>query len=191
MCLIIVEEGDPRRLFQVHLHIGTIEISVQAVILRPAAIHRNLVVISPRRQVCRIGIEAIPLRCHTGLHIRWVPILGRASLRLNSSRNNNGPFSHLPGYLLLLSLLPLVGIADLMGRSIIGKRNLMGRLQPQRYITAIERPFGPIIHIPATAHSNLEFIGSRRQFPLELVFSIACRLHDGSAIRRVPVLGRP
>ena len=189
MGLIIIVERNLLRLGQSQLYISSIKMTAQTIIFCPTATNGNLIVISSRRQIHSQAIEVMSQRLHAGSHISGVPVFLRTGFHLHRAGQNNKPAF---GCLCLfccrqIHLHALIGDRCFMTQTVISKGYFFFLLQFQAHIIAIPTTARTIILIPAAAYGNLELINSLRQFPFELIFAIAYRLHNSGTISWSPV----
>ena len=193
MRFIIVIERNLLRLGQSQLHIGTVKIAAQSIILCPAAAHGNLVIVSSGGQIHGQTVGIMPQRLHPGGHIARVPILLGAGLGLHGSgQHNHTPLCRFCLFRCgLIRLHALVADRSFMAQAVIGKGDFFLRRKFQADIAAITGTACTVILIPAAADGNLEFIITLGQFAFKLILAIAHRLHDCGTISRCPVCASP
>lgn len=188
MRLVVVVEGDFLRLRQRQLHVRTVEVAAEAVILSPAAVDGNLVVIRAGRQLYLVRIEIMADGLHARRRVRRIPVLRRASLRLHRARQHDA--ASLGSKSFLLSVLARVIVCHGMRRIVVGECDIVVLEQAQRDVLAIRLAVRAVVDIPRAAHGDLEVVVALRQMAREDMMASAVRLHDGLAIGRIPLLGR-
>ena len=185
--LIVVVERDFGWFVQIHLDVRPIRVAIEAIVFRPAAVDRDLVVVGPGRQIRRIRIEAVSGILHTCFCIARIPVLGRADLRLDRSGHDERTLGQALLDGLLLCLHAIIGKGRLMGCRIVCEGDFMCLGQPQFDILAVGCTSRTIVCVPAAAHGNLELIVAGRYRALELILAVADGFHGRRAIRRIPV----
>ena len=185
---VVVVERHRRRLVDVHGDVCAVRQSAEAVVLRPAAVDGNLILIVARGQLLRVAVEIMPQGLHARRHVAGVPVLRGACLRLHRARHDDG--AALSGERLLLRLHALVGDRDLVRRLVVGERHIVVRREAQRRIGAARLAVLAVVDIPTAADRDLEVVVALLEVPDIDAVSLAVRLHDRRAVRRIPVLRR-
>ncbi len=184
--LVVVVERDRLRLIERHSDVRAVGDAVQAVVLSPGAIDRNLIVVRTGRQVLnRKGVEAMIGRRHLRRHI------GRSPLRAGAAEGLQIAAKHdiaLIGKLGLLGRLALVVVGNLMRLFVKGERDLMIGRKAQGDIAAVRLAVLAVVQIPGAADSDLEVIVALLDKARDHAMALAVRLHDGLGIRGIPVL---
>ena len=188
MRLVVVVERDFLRLRQRQLHVRAVEVAAETVVLGPAAIDGDLVVIRASRQLHLVGIEIMADGLHARRRVRRVPIFGRTSLRLHCARQHDA--ASFSGQSLRLGILARVIVRHGMRRIVIGERDIVVLEQAQRDVLAIRLAVRAVVDIPRAAHGDLEVVVALRQMARQHVMALAIRLHDGRPVSRVPFLRR-
>ena len=188
MRLVVVIERDFLCLRQGQLDVRAVEVAAEPVVLGPAAVDGDLVVIRASRQLHLVGIEIMADGLHARRRVRRVPIFGRASLRLHRARQHDA--ASFSGQGLRLGILARVIVRHGMRRIIIGEGDIMVLEQTQRDVFAIRLAIGAVVDIPRAAHGDLEVVVALRQMAREDMMASAIRLHDSLCISRVPFFGR-
>ena len=188
MRLVVVVERDFLRLRQRQLHVRAVEVAAEAVVLGPAAVDGDLVVIRASRQLHLVGIEIMADGLHARRRVRRIPVLRRASLRLHRARQHDA--ASLGSESFLLSVLARVIVRHGMRRIVVGECDIMVLEQAQRNVLVIRLTVRAVVDIPRAAHGDLEVVIALRQVARQHMMARAIRFHDGLCVSRVPLLRR-
>ena len=154
--LVVVVEGDFLRLRQRQLHVRAVEVAAEAVVLGPAAVDGNLVVIRAGRQLYLVRIEIMADGLHARRRVRRIPVLRRASLRLHRARQHDA--ASLGSESFLLSVLARVIVRHGMRRIVVGERDIVVLEQAQRDVLAIRLAVRTVVDIRYDKSVNIYFI---------------------------------
>ena len=186
--LVVVVEGDFLHLRQRQLHVRAVKVAAEAVVLGPAAVDGDLVVIRAGRQLHLVGIEIMADGLHARRRVRRIPILGRTGLRLHRARQHDA--ASLGSESFLLSVLARVIVRHGMRRIVVGECDIMVLEQAQRNVLVIRLTVRAVVDIPRAAHDDLEVVIALRQVARQHMMARAIRFHDGLCVSRVPLLRR-
>ena len=188
MRLVVIVEGDGLRLVERHGDIRAVGEAVQAVVLGPAAVDGDFVVIGAGRHVLDGEfIEAVTDVLHLRRHVRRSPFRARAAEGLQVAAQHDVALVRERS---LLGVFAGVVHRDFMGFLVVGERDFVVSEQAQRDVAAVRLAVFAVVHVPGAAEGDFVVVVALGQFADEDAMAFAVGFHEGLRVGGVPLFAR-